>query len=208
MNVLTVKWLLALTCVGHLLLWRCDWIITMLSGGRFSAQMMKDNDQLAAVMGDTPLKKPMTSMVLGTFAMTALLPGYLALSAWMYQYSSVCAVLMGIGCILFVLPGIAHHVFCGAVEWFYLRMGKTENARKAIQEFFKGTASTMVVCYVGLLLFSVVMLIAVVGGMTTLPRWMGICNALPLFLVLNPLRIVGTGNVVNAVVALGLALML
>ena len=208
MSVLTVKWLLALTCVGHVLLWRCDWMITMLSSGRFGAQLMKDNDKLAAVMGDTPLKKPMISMVLGAFAMTAMFPGYLALCMWMHQYSSVCAVLMGIGCTLFVLPGIAHHVFCGAVEWFYLRLGKTEDARKAILEFFKGTSSTMIVCYAGLLLFSVAVLIAVVGGMTPLPRWMGICNALPLFLVLNPFRIVGTGNVVNAVVALGLALML
>ena len=63
----------------------------------------------------------MISMVLGTFAMTAAFPGYLALSRWMEGLSEICGALMLAGSILFLLPGIAHHVFCGVVEWFYIR---------------------------------------------------------------------------------------
>ena len=81
-------------------------------------------------MGDTPPAQPMRSIMLGIFAMTAMLLGYLALSDWMRQFSETYAVLMAAGSILFFLPGIAHHVFCGAVEWAYLRMGKTVEARK------------------------------------------------------------------------------
>ena len=41
------------------------------------------------------------------------------------QVSGAClwAGLMWAGCVLFFLPGVAHHVFCRALEWFYLRMG-------------------------------------------------------------------------------------
>lgn len=52
------KALLLLSCLGHLLLWRCDWLLTCLAGGRFSFHAMQDNGKLSAVIGSTPLKTP------------------------------------------------------------------------------------------------------------------------------------------------------
>lgn len=147
-------------------------------------------------------------MVLGTFAMMAAFPGYLAVCEWMRQFSGICALLMALGSVMFFLPGVAHHVFCGAVEWFYIRMGKTEEARQTIVEFFGKTSSTMYVCYLGLLIFAVTLFVAVVSGTTSLPAWACVFNALPLFLVLAPFRIVGTGNLVNATVFLALFILL
>ena len=106
--------------------------------------------------------------------------------------------------ILFLLPGVAHHVLCGAVEWFYLRMNKTEKARAAIVEFFKKTSVTMYVCYFGLLTFTVSFFITVVTGTTVLPRWVCVFNTLPLFLLLLPFHIVGTSNIANAIMFAGL----
>lgn len=137
MTQTALKLLLLLTFAGHAALWYCDKIITCLPGGRFSFKQLQDNRLLAATMGDTPPAQPMRSIMLGIFAMTAMLPGYLALSDWMRQFSETYAVLMAAGSILFFLPGIAHHVFCGAVEWAYLRMGKTAEARKHILTFFR-----------------------------------------------------------------------
>lgn len=159
-------------------------------------------------MGDTPSAQPMRSIMLGIFAMTAMLPGYLALSDWMRQFSETYAVLMAAGSILFFLPGIAHHVFCGAVEWAYLRTGKTAEARKQILTFFRQTSATMYVCYLGLLLFSVSFFLAVVSGATSLPRWACLCNTLPVVLLLAPFRIVGVGNAAGTIVFLGLFLLL
>ena len=87
-------------------------------------------------------------------------------------------------------------------------MGKTEEARQTIVEFFGKTSSTMYVCYVGLLIFAVTLFVAVVSGTTSLPAWACVFNALPLFLVLAPFRIVGTGNLVNATVFLALFILL
>ena len=83
-------------------------------------------------------------------------------------------------------------------------MGKTESARAAIVEFFKKTSVTMYVCYLGLLLFAVTFLIAVLTGMTALPRWACLLNTVPLFLLLAPFHIAGTGNLANAVMFAGL----
>lgn len=204
MSVTLLKCLLLLACAAHLTLLHCDRIITLLDGGRFDFRALDDNEKLSAVMGATPLERPMRSMVWGAFAMTAALPGYLALGVWMLPQSAVCGALMLAGGILFLLPGVAHHVFCGAVEWFYLRMSKTEEARVAIVELFKKTSVTMYVCYFGLLIFAVSFFVAVAAVMTVLPRWACVFNTLPLFLLLSPFRIVGTGNIANAVMFAGL----
>ncbi len=47
------------------------------------------------------------------------------------------------GCVLFFLPGVAHHVFCGALEWFYLWLDRTEEAREVVVVFFKGTSAAI-----------------------------------------------------------------
>ena len=204
MSITLLKCFLLLACAAHLTLLYCDRIITLLDGGSFDFRALTDNEKLSTIMGDTPIERPMRSMVLGAFAMTAVLPAYLALGAWMLPQSVVCGALMLAGGILFLLPGVAHHVFCGAVEWFYLRMNKTEEARAAIVEFFKKTSVTMYVCYFGLLIFAVSFFVAVATGMTALPRWTCVFNTLPLFLLLSPFHIVGTGNIANAVMFAGL----
>ena len=109
MSVTLLKCFLLLACAAHLTLLHCDRIITLLDGGRFDFRALNDNEKLSAVMGDTPLERPMRSMVLGAFAMTAAFPGYLVLGVWMLPQSPVCGALMLAGGILFRLPGVAHH---------------------------------------------------------------------------------------------------
>ena len=116
MSVTLLKCLLPLACAVHLALLYCDRIITLLDGGRFDFRLL-NNKKLSAVMGATPTERPMRSMVLGAFAMTAAMPAYLALGAWVLPQSPVCGALMLADGILFLLQGVAHHVFCGAVEW-------------------------------------------------------------------------------------------
>lgn len=79
----------------------------------------------------------------GVFALTVAFSGYLALCQWMEQFSKLWAGLMLARCVLFFLPGVAHHMFCGALEWFYLRLDRTEEAREVVVFFFKGTSAAM-----------------------------------------------------------------
>lgn len=208
MSMAVIRALLGLACGAHLVLWVCDRRLTCLEGGRFAFPDLQDNARLSAVLGETPPARPMRASLWGVFAMAAAFPGYLALAEWMRSFSAVAAGWMLAGSILFLLPGVAHHVFCGTVEWFYLRLGKTEEARAAIVEFFQKSAVTMAVCYAGLLLFAVSFFLAVAAGATSLPRWACLCNTLPLFLASAAFRIVSTGNLVNAGMFLGLIFLL
>ena len=193
---------------GHLICWYCDFLITYTPSGRFSAKLLNDNEQLSALLKGMPLNRAMRSIVLGIFALIMSFCGFLALSDWMRQFSSIYAVIMLIGAVLFTTCVIPHHVICGLVEWLYIKLGRTDEARKVVLDFFKKTSATMIVCYIGLLIFSVTFFTAVLTGTTTLPKWAGIFNTLPLFILLSPFKLAGSGNIANALMFLALAVLI
>ena len=122
----------------------------------------------------------------------------------MRQFSITAAVTMLIAAAMFLIPGTAHHVICGVAEWFYIRMGMTEDAREAISEFFRKTSVTMIACYLGLIVFGITLFLMVVTGATVPPSWACIFNILLIASVLFPLRIGGAGNWAGAAMFLGL----
>ena len=189
---------------GHLLCGICDCLLIYTLSGKFGFQLMNDNDKMRETFRTMPLQKPMLSMLLGVLTLLISCGGYFALYLWIRQFSAAAAVIMLIAAAVFYIPGTAHHIFCGVAEWFYIRMGMTENAREAIADFFKETSVTMVVCYMGLIVFSITLFVMVVTGATTLPSWACIFNILLIASVLFPLRIGGAGNWAGAVMFLGL----
>lgn len=199
------KFMLLLAFAGHMLCWECDRLITYAPGGRFSADALKDNDKMQKMYSGMPLKRMEVSMLLGVAAMTMEMFGYLAIAEWMEQFSATYAAIFFAATVIAFISGVVHHVLCGAVEWFYVRLGCTDKAREAIFEFFKKTSvPTMLACFISLLVFSVVLFIAVVTGCTSLPRWACVFNLLVAFAVLAPFRIVGTFNLAGAAMFLGL----
>ena len=206
MSALKITFLIAIA--GHLLCGICDCLLTYLPHGRFRFEDMKDNDRLSAAFRDMPLQNSLLSMLLGCLAMFLFAFGYLALADWMRASSELCAQLMRIGTVMVLTFGMAHHVFCGMPEWLYVRMGRTEEARQIITEFFKKTSVTMIICYLGFLIFGVSFFIPVVSGGTPLPRWACIFNILPLMLALMPTRVGGAGNWAGAIMFLGLFFLL
>ena len=162
MSIMKTTFLIAIA--GHLLCGVCDCLLTYMPNGRFHFEDMKDNDRLSAVFKDMPLRNSLLSMLLGCLAMFLFAFGYLALANWMHAYSELCAVLMLISTVMVLTFGVAHHVFCGMPEWLYVKMDRTEEARQLITEFFKKTSVTLIVCYLGFLIFGVSLFVPVVSG--------------------------------------------
>ena len=200
----TTKILILIAICGHLLCGYCDCLLIYAGDKKFGFQLMKDNGRMREVFSKMPLKNPMLSMLLGVLALFMSSSGYYALAQWMKAFSETASTLLLISLALFYIPGTAHHVFCGVAEWFYIRLGMTEDARAAISEFFKKTSVTMVVCYLGLLVFSITLFVMVVTGATVLPAWACIFNILLISSVLFPLRIGGASNWAGAMMFLGL----
>ena len=199
-----IKTLMLIAVFGHLLCGICDCLLIYTPSGKFGFQLMKDNDGMREAFRTMPLRNPMLSMLLGVLALLLDSGGYFALCLWMRQFSAAAAAVMLAGAAVFFIPGTAHHVFCGVAEWFYIRMGMTDEAREAITVFFRQTSVTMIACYLGLIVFSVTLFVMVVTGRTALPAWACIFNILAIAAVLFPLRIGGAGNWAGAAMFLGL----
>ena len=199
-----IKTMMLIAVFGHLLCGICDCLLIYTPSGKFGFQLMKNDDKMRETFRTMPLRNPMISMLMGVLALLMSCGGYFALYLWMRQFSATAAVIMLIAAAVFYIPGTAHHVICGVAEWFYIRMGMTKDAREAVMEFFKKTSVTMIACYLGMIVFSVTLVVMVVTGATALPSWACIFNIFLIASVLSPFRIGGAGNWAGAVMFLGL----
>ena len=200
----TIKILMLNAVLGHILCGICDCLLIYTPSGKFEFQLMKDNGKMQEAFRTMPLRNPMLSMLLGVLALLMSCGGYFALCLWMRRFSVTASVIMLAAAAVFFIPGTAHHVICGVAEWFYIRMGMTEEAREAITEFFGKTSVTMIACYLGLIVYSVALFVMVVTGATALPSWAAVFNIMLIASVLFPLRIGGAGNWAGAVMFLGM----
>ena len=198
------SWIFILAMIGHVLCVYCDRLILCTPGGIFNYSDIKDNEKMAKLFTTMPESSPLRSIVLGTLAMFLQFFGYLALGIWMRQYSALWANMMIVGAAMIYTFGLAHHILGCAAEWIYIKSGHTEEDRKLTADFFGKTSAVMIGCYAGIILFSVAHFVPVVAGMTPLPAWACVFNLLPLFLVQAPFNIPGAGNIVGAVMYLGL----
>lgn len=203
-----IKIFMAIACVGHVLCFFCDRAITYTPSGRFGFSYLKDNAKMSELFEGVSLKNQLFSILGGVAALSMTNLGYIAIYEYISDYSAVYSTILLISIILFMVSGTAHHVFCGAIEWFYVKLGRTEEARTIIVDFFKSTISTMYVCFLGVMLFSVTFIVAVASGSTGLPRFACIFNHITFFLLMSPFRIVGSFNLAGAATFLSLLIVL
>lgn len=203
-----LKGLLILACVAHVLCGYSDCLLSYGKNGRLNLKEIKDPEKMSKMFEAMPLWQPMVSILLGTFAITAFTFGYLALASWMYGYNTVTAYIMLVSTIVFVVPIVTHHIICGLVEWFYIKLGRTDEARELVLDFQKKTIVTMIVGYLGEFAFLICLFIMVISKQTSLPQWTCIVNTLPVMLLISPTKIPAKGNVAGAIMFLGLAILL
>ena len=200
-----MKTALLIAFIGHVLCGICDCLLSYSPNGRLDLKgALKSPEKMREVFKDYPIRWSLLSIMLGVYAITAFGFGYLALSRWMEQYSDTASAVMYISAVVFLISIVVHHIICGLVEWLYVRLGRTDEARDAALEFQKKTIATMVVGYLGLATFVFTLFIMVITGKTSLPQWACVLNTLPLMIILLPTKLPAKGNIAGALMFLGL----
>ena len=204
-----LKTVLFLAFIGHVLCGICDCLLSYSPSGRLDLKgALKDSDKMRTVFADLPLTWPLISILLGVYAITMFAFGYLGLSRWMEGFSRKASVIMYISAVVFLISIVVHHIICGLVEWLYIRMGRTDEAREAALEFQAKTIVTMIIGYLGLAVFVITLFVMVAAGKTTLPQWACVLNTLPIMLILMITKLPAKGNIAGAVMFLGLFVLL
>lgn len=201
-----LKTILIAACIGHIVCGVTDCMLAYTPDGRFDmSKDAKDPERMKKLFSKMPLKQIELSMMIGVFALFAAGFGYIGLSRWAEQFSQTAGTIMYISGLFFIVPIAAHHVLCGAVEWFYIKLDRTEKALETVLDFFKKTAAAAI-AYVGLLVFCVTLFVLVVTGRTGLPVWACVFNTLAFFIILAPTKLPAKGNIANALMFLCLAI--
>ena len=203
-----IKIAMLLALIGHILCGVCDCLLSYSKSGRLNLKEITDPDKMADMFKNMPLSFPLASMLLGTFAITMFSFGYFALSDWISDFSKTASIIMYISSVIFLIPIVTHHVFCGVVEWIYIRLGRTNAVREAVLEMQIKTIATMVVGYLGLAAFMITLFVTVISGNTSLPAWACIFNTLVAMIVLTPTKLPAKGNIAGAVMYLGLLILI
>lgn len=204
-----LKTVLFIAITGHLLCGICDRLLSYSPSGRLDlVGGLKDAERMREVFKDMPLSWPLASILLGVFAITMFGFGYLELSKWMYSFSPTASILMYVSSVVFLVFIVVHHVICGLVEWFYIKLGRTDNVRETVLEFQAKTIATMVIGYLGLVVYLAALFTMVVSGKTSLPQWACIFNTLPLMIPLAFTKLPAKGNIAGAVMYLGLLILI
>jgi len=204
-----MKIALLIAFIGHVLCGVCDCLLGYSPSGRLDLKgALKDPDRMREVFADMPLRWPLISIMLGVYAITAFGFGYLYLGSWMEGFSKTASVIMYISAVVFLISIVGHHIICGLVEWFYIRMGRTDEARETVLEFQKKTIATMIIGYLGLITFVVTLFVMVILGKTDLPGWACVFNTLPVMLILVFTKLPAKGNIAGAIMYLGLYFLL
>ena len=194
--------------IGHILCGVSDCLLSYSQSGRLNLKEITDPDKMSEMFEDMPLSFPLASMLLGTAAITMFGFGYFALSDWMSVFSKTASNIMFISSVIFLIPIVTHHVFCGVVEWIYIRLGRTYSVREAVLEMQKKTIATMIVGYLGLAAFMITLFVTVVSGNTSLPVWACAFNTIVVMLILAPTKLPAKGNIAGAVMYLGLLILI
>ena len=194
--------------IGHILCGVSDCLLSYSKKGRLNLKQITDPDKMSEMFKDMPLSFPLASMLLGAAAITMFGFGYFALSDWMSAFSKTASVIMFISSVIFLIPIVTHHVFCGVVEWIYIRLGRTNTVREAVLEMQIKTIATMFVGYLGLLVFMITLFVMIVTGNTSLPVWVCVFNTLVIMAVLAPTKLPAKGNIAGAIMYLGLLILI
>ena len=198
-----LKMIMIIAALGHIICGITDCMMAYSKSGRFEFSDVKDNSKMQKIFSTMLLKQLEAAMLVGVVALFMSSFGYIAISQYILKSNEVIGNMMLVAAMFFIVLISAHHVLCGSVEWFYVKLGMKEESLKAVMDFFKST-SVAAIAYVGLLVFVILFFIMVVTGNTSLPRWACIFNTLPAFLILAPTKAPAKGNIANAFMFIGL----
>ena len=205
MAITMLRVMIALGIIGHGINLYCDRILSIFPNGTIKFDNIKEIEKdgvMAKIMEGVPAAVPMRSGVLGVFALVVEFLSYFALSVYTYERSRVLGAVMFVAIAAACIMGAAYHVKCAFAEYIFVKMGRDSRAKDMMIDLYK-SAPILRLCAVGIFVYIVALIIAIVTGVIGFPIWALIFTVIPIVIIMFPLRIVGTMHIAAMVSMLG-----
>lgn len=205
MTVTMIKIMIALGIVGHAINMYCDRILSIFPNGTIKFDNIKEIEKdgvLAEMMEDVPASVPLRSAVLGAFALVLEFFSYFALAVYTFERSQILGGVMFVAITFSCILGAAYHVKCGFAEYVFQQLGRDRKAKDMMLDLLN-CAPILQTCGVGVFVYIVTLIIAIVTGIIGFPLWALLFTIVPFVLLLSPFKIVGTMHIAAIVSMLG-----
>ena len=205
MTITMLRVMIALGIVGHAINMYCDRILSIFPNGTIKFDNIKEIEKdgvLAEMMEGVPASVPLRSGVLGAFALVLEFFSYFALAVYTFERSQILGGLMFVTITFSCILGAAYHIKCGLAEYVFLQLGRDRTAKDMMLDLLN-SASVLQLCGVGLVVYIVLLIIAIVTEIIGFPLWALLFTIVPVILLLFPFKIVGTMHIAAIVSMLG-----
>ena len=195
MTVLRLMLLAGIT--GHAINMYCDRLLSIFPNGTLklaSVQKLQEEGYAAHLMEGVSPSAPMRAGVWGIFAIVLEFFGYAALAAYAFQQAKVVGSLMFVSTVVCCIVMSAYHLKCGLAEYLFLKYGRDEHA-KALMLDLMNSAPVLKLGFLGLFVYLIVLIIAIVTGAIGFPLWAVVFTILPIFILMYPFQIIGTMHI-------------
>ena len=205
MTITMLRVMIALGIIGHGINMYCDRILSIVPNGTIKFDNIKEIETdgvLAEMMEDVPASVPLRSAVLGAFALVLEFFSYFALAVYTFERSQILGGVMFVAITFSCIVGAAYHVKCGFAEYVFLQLGRDRKAKDMMLDLLN-CAPILQTCGVGVFVYIVTLIIAIVTGIIGFPLWALHFTIVPFVLLLSPFKIVGTMHIAAIVSMLG-----
>ena len=187
--------------LGHAVNMYCDRILSIFPNGTLklaNMQKIREGDFAAKLMEGVSPSVPLRSGVLGVFSIVLEFFGYAALAAYTYQQAPVFGAVMFAGTVFSCIVSSAYHLKCALAEYMFLKYGRDEKAKEMMLDLM-GCGPALRGCYLGLLVYIITLIAAIVTGAVGFPIWAVIFTIVPIFILMFPFQIIGTLHIASMV---------
>lgn len=194
MTITTIKFMFLLGIIGHAINMYCDRILSIFPNGRIMLGNIKEVQKdgvLAHLLDGVSADVPMRSAVWGVFAIVLEFLSYFALSIYTYDHSHILGGIMFLSSTFFCIVASGFHVKTALCEYVFLKMDRDERGKELLLDFLN-TAPVLRLCAVGLIVYVICLIIAVITGVIGFPIWAVLFTILPVAIVIFPFKIIGT----------------
>ena len=102
----------------------------------------------------------------------------------------------------FCIIGAGYHVKCALAEYVFLKLDGDRRAKDMMLDL-KDSSPVLQICGAGMTVYIITLIIAIVTGSIGFPIWAVIFTILPIFILMFPLKIIGTLHIAAMVSMLG-----
>ena len=124
------------------------------------------------------------------------------LAVYTFERSQILGGVMFVAITFSCILGAAYHVKCGFAEYVFLQLGRDRTAKDMMLDLLN-CAPILQTCGVGVFVYIVTLIIAIVTGIIGFPLWALHFTIVPFVLLLSPFKIVGTMHIAAIVSMLG-----